>query len=139
MAYDVPRVLVFDGPIKKKHQRRRVQQFVLHWSLPATMEFRLHRARVMLLIACLILLLHAALCTTLIHIVSPVAPSVGPFTCWGRVLHVRAAVSSSRALPDYPHSAAFLVDGQQLALLPVRSHAEVRIRPLPFVSVTSVQ
>jgi len=96
----------------------------------ATMGLQRCHARVMLLTACLASLLLAASGSALIRIASPIAPSVGHFTCRGRVLHARAAVSISSVLPDSPHDAAFLVDGQQLALVPVRSHAEVLIRPI---------
>ena len=69
------------------------------------------------------MLLHAASGTALIRIVSP-RPGPGPFACKSRVLHVRAAISSSVSL-DEPIQIAIFVDGEQLALVAARSHSEV--------------
>jgi hypothetical protein len=86
-------------------------------------------------VALLLLFLPALFGNALIRIVSPVAPSVGQLTCRARVMHVRAAVSPSSSMPESAQI-AFLVDGQQLALVAARSHAEVLIPFLfevPFV------
>jgi hypothetical protein len=82
-------------------------------------------ARSLLPMACMLLLVFAAARAELIRIVSPLAPSVGSFTCKSRVLHVRVAITSS--FSDHSAQVAILVDGQQLLLAPARLHAEVAL------------
>jgi hypothetical protein len=79
-------------------------------------------------VALLLLLLRAACgtTTTIIRVVSPFSPSGGQFICKGRVLHARAAVSSSSSLTESDRI-AFYVDGQQLALAAARTDSEVQI------------
>ena len=74
--------------------------------------------------AVLLLLLSAASGTAVIRIATPIPPSVGPLTCKGRVLHVRAAIASSSSMA-VSGQIAVLVDGQQLASIAARQDAEV--------------
>jgi hypothetical protein len=76
-------------------------------------------------VALLLLLLRAACGTTIIRVVSPFSPSGGQFICKGRVLHARAAVSSSSSLTESDRI-AFFVDGQQRALAAARTDSEVQ-------------
>jgi hypothetical protein len=90
---------------------------------------RAHTWHIIVPVALLLLLLPAVFGNALIRIVSPVAPSVGQFTCRARVVHVRAAISSSSSMPESAQI-SFLVDGQQRALVAARFDVEVLI---PFV------
>ena len=86
-------------------------------------------------VAVLLLLLSAASGTAFIRIASPVPPSVGPLTCKGRVLHVRAAISSSSFMA-VSCQIVVLVDGQQLASVAARHDAEV-LHSRPHFMLTS--
>jgi hypothetical protein len=90
----------------------------------STMGLNRVHTRCIVPVALLLLLFPAVFGHALIRIVSPVAPSVGQLTCRARVVHVRAAVASSSSLSESAQI-AFLVDGQQHALVAARSNAEV--------------